>query len=150
MYTELFKIEDNYMTSKGLYTLWSLLFIINIVILLWVDNQGPERDFNITTSLLSTLYPSLSMVNIIYGNRLPSSMLLMVGPVHQYAFWMLFAYYKPEHIYPKNDIGYMNIINTIIVSIFSLDMLYKTWSVTRNPQAYLHYAKENTPVSTVV
>jgi hypothetical protein len=130
--------------------LWSLLFITNIVILLWVDHQGPERDFNIIVSVLSTIYPALSSVNIIYGNRLPSSMLLMAGPVHQYAFWMLFAYYKPENILVQNDIGYMNSIYTIIVGLFTLDMLYKTWNINYNPIPYLNYIKEKIPIETDV
>ena len=81
---------------------------------------------------------------------MPSTLLVTAGPLHQYAFWMLFAYYQPEHIYSDNDIGYMNIVYTVVVSLFSLDMIHKTWWVTRNQQAYLHYSNENTPASTVV
>ena len=138
-------IEDHYIRSVGLYLLWTILFVVNIVILLTDETRGMSRDFNIITSLLSTIYPAFSSANTIYGNKLPSSLLMITGPIHQYAFWMLLCYYEPKNVITDHGIGYMNGVYTGVVGIFSLDMIIKTWQLAYNPQTYLNYVRENTP-----
>ena len=140
-----FKLEDQLLKSVGLYTLWTLLFIINLIILLVDDTRGMARDFNIISSILSTIYPAAASLNTIYGNNLPSTQLMSTGPIHQYSFWMLLCYYQPQNVMTNTEIGYMNGVYTVVVALFSLDMIFKTWQLAINPQPYLSYIKENTP-----
>ena len=82
---KLFSLEDVYMKQPGLYAMWTILYIINLICLATDSTTGPVRDFNIASSLLSTVYTSISTVNVVYGNKKSSTMLLTAGPVHQYS-----------------------------------------------------------------
>ena len=146
----IFKMEDEIFRLPGLYTLWTCLFISNFVVLLTETTTGPARDFNVWSNALSVLYCGFASINTIYGNRLPSTMLLTIGPIHQYAYWLLFSYYHPENILGPNPIGVMNWVQTITVGIFSLDMIFKTWYITLNPDLYRQYTLKmtNLPVPT--
>ena len=134
----LFAMEDRVLRMPGLYTMWTTIFISNLAALGSDDTTGASRDFNLYTSVLSTLYIGVSSYNTIYGNRKPSSMLLMAGPVHQYTYWLMLAYYQ-GHVYGSHPVGVMNVVNTVLVSLFNLDSVIKTWLLAVNPTTYLKY-----------
>ena len=138
---KLYALEDTYMRMPGLYALWTTLFITNLAVLGVDGTTGPSRDFNLYTNLLSTLYCGASSYNTIYGNGKPSTMLMVVGPVHQYCFWLLLAFYQGD-VYGSHELGVLNAVCTGIVGLFSLDMVAKTWLLAVNPKKYLDYAKE--------
>ena len=72
-------------------------------------------------------------------------MLLMAGPVHQYTFWLLLAYYRGL-VYGTHSLGVMNVIQTVLVSLFNLDLLVKTWILALHPEKYANYLRmEDTP-----
>lgn len=137
---KLFALEDKFMKQPGLYTMWTVLYVINLLCLVTDSSTGPVRDFNILSSILSTGYTAVSSVNSIYGNGLPSSMLLIAGPVHQYSTWLLLAYYRGA-VYGSTPLGVLNVIYTVVVGVFTADMVAKTWKVAINPQYYLDYVK---------
>tara|TARA_Y100000817_G_scaffold22927_1_gene16570 strand:- start:1803 stop:2237 length:435 start_codon:yes stop_codon:yes gene_type:complete len=137
----LFALEDTYMRMPGLYALWTTLFITNLAVLGVDSTTGPSRDFNLYTSLLSTLYCGAASYNTIYGNGKPSSMLMMVGPIHQYCFWLLLAFYQGD-VYGKHELGVLNAVYTAVVGLFSLDMVAKTWFLAATPKKYLDYVKQ--------
>lgn len=143
-FTDLFKIEDSVFKLPGLYFLWTVLFISNFVCLLVDDSTGVHRDFNIITNIFSVIYGSVSSVNNIFGNGLPSTMLLISGPVHQYSFWMLFAYFGGSDVLTNSAVGIMNYLFVCVVALFSLDMISKTWYVSLFPEEYKKYVLENT------
>jgi len=138
---KVFYMEDKLMKSPGLYTMWTILYLINLVCLSTDSTTGPVRDFNIICSLLSTLYTAMSSYNVVYGNGLPSSMLLMAGPIHQYGSWLLLAYYRGA-VYGTSELGILNGVYTLVVGVFTLDMVLKTWTLALNPQYYLDYVKK--------
>ena len=138
---KVFYMEDKLMKSPGLYTMWTILYLINLVCLSTDSTTGPVRDFNIICSLLSTLYTAMSSYNVVYGNGLPSSMLLMAGPIHQYGSWLLLAYYRGA-VYGTSELGVLNGVYTLVVGVFTLDMVLKTWTLALNPQYYLDYVKK--------
>lgn len=145
---KVYSLEDKIMRSPGLYTMWTILYLVNLVCLSTDSTTGPVRDFNIVCSLLSTLYTGMSSYNTIYGNGLPSSMLLMAGPIHQYGSWLLLAYYRGA-VYGTSELGILNGVYTLVVGVFTLDMVMKTWTLALKPQYYLDYVKkekENTQV----
>ena len=115
----------------------------NLGVLVSDDTRGVSRDFNILVSLLSTIYVSMTSVNTIYGNGKPSSMLLMAGPLHQYSYWLLFCYYGSDEVLTDHSIGYMNWLYTIVVGLFTVDMVIKTWTIAVSPETYSQYLKEN-------
>ena len=82
-------------------------------------------------------------INNIYGNKLPSTMLLTAGPVHQYTTWLLLAYYR-GNVYSSSPIGVYNGMVTVIIGIFTADMVIKTWTVAINPAYYLDYVEKET------
>ena len=137
---KMYALEDNYMRMPGLYAMWTALFITNVAVLAVDDTTGPSRDFNLYTALMSTLYCGAASYNTIYGNGKPSSMLMIAGPVHQYCFWILLAFYQGD-VYGKHEVGVMNAVNTAVVGLFSLDMVMKTWFLAAAPQKYLDYIK---------
>lgn len=137
----LFAMEDRVLKMPGLYAMWTVLFLSNLVVLGTDTTQGASRDFNLYTTALSTIYCSLASYNTIYGNKKPSSMLLMAGPVHQYTFWLLLAYYRGL-VYGTHSLGVMNVIQTVLVSLFNLDLLIKTWILAVHPEKYEHYLLE--------
>ena len=137
----LFAMEDRLLRMPGLYALWTAVFVSNLAALGSDATTGASRDFNLYTTVLSTLYISLSSYNTIYGNRKPSSMLLMAGPIHQYTYWLMLAYYQ-GHVYGSHPVGVMNVVHTVLVSIFNLDLVVKTWLLAVNPTTYLQYLED--------
>ena len=139
---KIFCLEDKVMRLPGLYLMWTILFVANFVSLLADDSQGPVRDFNLLSNAASIIYCSLASVNTIYGNKLPSTMLLIAGPVHQYLHWLLFAYYGGSAVLSSTAVGVMNWVSLFVVGIFSLDMIFKTWLITCKTDFYTDYVKE--------
>lgn len=149
-YTFLFYPEDNIVKLPGLYLLWSCIYISNLVILLADGTEDESRTFNMIANGLSVIYPGAAGLNTVFGNRVPSSLFVSAGPVHQYLYWMLFAFYKPKNVLGTHPIGVMNWVSTIVVGVFTFDMIVKTWLLTLFPQTYLDYVSEKTKkVSTV-
>ena len=144
---KLFMLEDGVMKHPGLYGMWTILYVVNLICLAVDTTTGPVRDFNILCSLLSTIYTAVSSYNSIYGNNMPSSMLLMAGPIHQYSTWLLLAYYRGD-VYSSSAVGSLNGVYTVVVGIFTLDMVMKTWKLAINPDYYLDYVKKKTTVVT--
>jgi len=135
---KLFKLEDGVMKSPGLYTMWTILYVVNLLCLALDSTTGSVRDFNLICSLLSTIYTAVSSYNTIYGNNMPSSMLLMAGPIHQYSTWLLLTYYR-GNVYSTSPVGSLNAVYTFVVGVFTLDMVVKTWTLAINPSYYLNY-----------
>ena len=144
-FTDAFKIEDHILKLPGLYTLWTIIFIANLTSLFVDDTTGSVRDFNILVNGLSVIYPAAASLNNIYGNGLPSSVLVTAGPVHQYLFWMLFAYFGGKDVLSSSALGTMNWISLFIVGGFSVDMFFKTWYVSLYPKNYIEYINSNKP-----
>jgi len=135
-------MEDKIMGHAGLYTMWTMFFVSNLAVLAEDDTKGASRDFNIIANGLSVLYVSASNLNMIYGNRLPSTMMMTIGPIHQYLFWMLFVYYGGSDVLGSHPIGVYNWISLFIVGMFTLDMVVKSWLLTVDPQKYRDYVVE--------
>ncbi len=146
---KVFMLEDKVMKQPGLYLMWTILFIVNLICLSIDSTTGPIRDFNVLAQFLSTIYSLVSSVNNIYGNKLPSTMLLSAGPVHQYTTWLLLAYYR-GNVYSSSPIGIYNGVVTVVIGIFTTDMVIKTWTVAINPKYYLDYVKKETDVKDTV
>ena len=72
---------------------------------------------------------------------MPSTLLVTAGPLHQYSFWILLSYFRGD-VYSSSEIGVLNVVYTIVVGIFTLDMVIKTWLITLNPETYLNYVKD--------
>ena len=138
---KLFYMEDRLLQMPGLYGLWTACFAATLSVLATDKVTGPSRDFLLYTTLLSTLYCSLASVNSIYGNQKPSSLLLMAGPIHQYSFWLLLAYYHGD-VYGADPVGIMNGVNTGLVAAFNLDLLVKTWLLAIWPEKYKNYIQD--------
>ena len=136
---KLFQLEDKWMKLPGLYTMWTILYIADLCVLSVDSTQGVSRNFNICSNLLSVLYGSLASYNNIYGNKKPSSMLLVAGPIHQYAHWLLFAYFGGSNTLGSHPIGVMNWVGCIVIGIFTVDMVIKTWILSFNPDYYTNY-----------
>lgn len=141
---KLFYLEDKLMKLPGLYLMWTLLFVANFVSLLVDNTQGVIRNFNVWSNAVSVIYCSLASVINIFGNKLPSSMLLIAGPIHQYLYWLLFAYFGGTDVLSSSEVGVMNWISLFVVGIFSIDMVIKTWVLTFNPDYYINYVKKET------
>ena len=135
-------LEDRVLKLQGLYTLWTAIFVSNFVVLLSDDTQGASRDFNVWANGFSIIYPGLAGLNNIFGTGLPSTILVTAGPLHQYAFWHLFAYYGGGDVLGSHPVGVMNWVNCIVVGLFTIDMIMKTWFVTVVPERYRKYVKE--------
>ena len=144
----LFAMEDRVLKTPGLYFMSFCCYIGSLACLAAnghaADHEhtgvDPCRDFLLYTSLLSTLYWSISSANTIYGNGKPSSMIMMAGPIHQFCFWLLLAYYRGD-VYEKEPAGVMNVIHTVLVSLFNLDLLVKTWVLALHPEKYANYLR---------
>lgn len=139
---KLFCLEDKFMKQGGLYAMWTILFLANLICLSVDSTTGPVRDFNVITAIFSTIYCGVSSANVIYGNKLPSALLLMAGPVHQYSSWLLLAYYR-GNVYGSSPLGVLNSVNTVVVGIFTIDMVMKTWISAVYPNYYLDYAEKH-------
>ena len=143
---KLFALEDRFIKQPGLYALWTILYVVNLLCLASDSSTGPVRDFNIMSWILSTVYCTVSTANNIYGNKLPSSMLLIAGPIHQYSGWLLLAYYRGA-VYGSTSLGVLNAVYTFVLAVFTADMVLKSWTVAIKPQYYLDYVKSKTPSS---
>ena len=95
-FVKAFEVEDRFVQLSGLYLFWTLLFAANVIVLSVDETVGKSRDFNIILSVLSTLFVSVSSCNLIYGNKYPSTMMMIAGPVYLYSFWLLMAYYGSD------------------------------------------------------
>lgn len=136
-------MEDKILGQAGLYTMWTMFFISNLAVLSEDDTRDVSRDFNIIANGLSVLYVSASGLNMIYGNGLPSTMMLTIGPIHQYLFWMLFVYYGGSDVLGSHPIGVYNWFTLFIVGMFTLDMVVKTWFITiDNGKMYRDYVSK--------
>ena len=138
----LFMMEDRIMKTRGLYFMSFCCYVASLACLAAEghdDGHGENcRNFLLATSLLSTLYWSVSSVNTIYGNGKPSSMIMIAGPVHQFSFWLLLAYYRGD-VYGKDPAGVLNTVHTALVGAFNLDLFVKTWLLACAPHKYLEY-----------
>ena len=138
----LFMMEDRIMQTRGLYFMSFCCYIASLACLAAEghdDGHGENcRNFLLATSLLSTLYWSVSSVNTIYGNGKPSSMIMIAGPVHQFSFWLLLAYYRGD-VYGKDPAGVLNTVHTALVGTFNLDLVIKTWLLACAPHKYKEY-----------
>lgn len=137
-------LEDRVMQTRGLYFLSFCCYVASLGCLAakgHADNHGEDcREFLLATSLLSTLYWGVSSANTIYGNGKPSSMIMIAGPIHQFSFWLLLAYYRGD-VYGKEPAGVLNAVHTVLVGCFNFDLLIKTWLLAWNPKNYLDYVK---------
>ena len=133
-------LEDKILGMTGLYTLWTILYISSLISLS-VDNEDSRaRNFLTLSSGMSCGYTSISSVINIYGNGLPSSMMLIVNPIFLYIYWLLVVYNWGD-VYINSPSGIMNIINSVIMGIFSVDMLLKTWLYSLYSSSYRKYVK---------
>ena len=139
MFDKMCYVEDKLFKMRGLYALWTCLFVSNFVCLLNDSTTGAVRDFNVLANGISVIYCGVACFNNIYGNQMPSTLLVTAGPVHQYAFWILFAYFGGGNVLSKSPVGVMNWISLFVVGVFSIDMVVKTWAVTLDPKKYLDY-----------
>tara|TARA_Y100000590_G_C15624112_1_gene978698 strand:+ start:198 stop:665 length:468 start_codon:yes stop_codon:yes gene_type:complete len=139
----LFAMEDRVMKMPGLYVMSFCCYIAALSALGTDTTTGPSRDFLLATTALSTLYWGVSSANSIYGNGKPSSLLMIAGPVHQFTFWLLLAYYRGD-VYGKQPAGVLNAVHTAMVGLFNLDLIVKTWLLAVNPNKYLEYVNEKT------
>lgn len=139
---KLFYLEDKIMKLPGLYLMWTIIFVANFVSLLVDNTQGVSRDFNVWSNAISVIYGSLASVNNIFGNKMPSSMLLIAGPIHQYLHWLLFAYFGGSDVLGSHAVGVMNWISLFVVGIFSIDMIIKTWVLAIYPNYYTDYVRQ--------
>ena len=150
MSDKLFLLEDTILKQYGLYTMWTCIYIANLVVLLVDDTQGSSRDFNILVNGFSVLYGSIASVNTIFGNKLPSTMLLIAGPIHQYLFWLLFAYFGGSPVLGSHPIGAMNWFSVFLVGLFTIDMVIKTWTLSIYPNFYNEYVNRKNEIPKVV
>ena len=142
MSDKLFLLEDTILKQYGLYTMWTCIYIANLVVLLVDDTKDSSRDFNILVNGFSVLYGSVASVNTIFGNKLPSTMLLIAGPIHQYLFWMIFAYFGGSPVLGSHPIGVMNWFSVFLVGLFTIDMAIKTWALAIYPNLYNEYVNQ--------
>lgn len=138
--SKLHKMEDDVMRMPGLYTFWSILYICSVASLSVDDTTGPSRDFLMILAGISTIFPAFAGLNQIYGNKLPSTMFLTVGPIYQYIFWQLLAYYR-ANVYGTHPVGVLNAVFTGLSALFTVDTIIKTWTLTCNTQLYLDYVQ---------
>ena len=133
-------LEDKILGMPGLYTLWTILYISSLISLS-VDNEDSRaRNFLVLSSGMSCGYTAISSVVNIYGNGLPSSMMMIVNPVFLYVYWLLVVS-NWGNVYGSSPSGVMNLINSIIMGLFSVDMLLKTWLYALYSSSYRKYSK---------
>ena len=142
-YTFLFFPEDKIVKLPGLYLLWTCIYVSNLVVLFVDGKEDESRTFNMIANGLSVIYTGAAGMNTVFGNGIPSSLFVTAGPIHQYLYWMLLAFYKPSNVLGSHPIGVMNWVTTFVVGLFSLDMVIKTWLVTLFPDTYIEYTLVN-------
>ena len=133
-------LEDVLFKMPGLYLLWTCLFAANLSAFVTDSVVGPPRDFLLFTSLLSVVYPAYSVHNQLYGNKMPSTLCLTMGPIHQFSFWLLLAYFGGD-VYGGQEIGAMNIVATVVVGAFSLGLFFQSWLFVLKPGLYEEYVE---------
>ena len=146
----LFLMEDVIFKQYGLYAMWSILYVCNLVVLLVDGTEDESRDFNMIANGLSVIYCGIASANSIMGTKLPSTIILVGGPIHQYLYWLLFAYYKAKPVLGSHPIGVMNWVTSFVVGLFTLDMIVKTWILSFKPEIYLDYVKRKTVKNTEI
>ena len=134
-------MEDRFMKMPGMYLFWTCLYVAVVGSLGASDVTGASRDFLVQTSLISMIFPALAGANNIFGTKLPSTLLLIGGPIYQYAFWMLLAYHR-ANVYGSDPVGVMNAVGTGVTGVFTLDMVIKTWYHTININNYGLYVAD--------
>jgi len=115
---------------------------MNFIAMLCDDTQGVSRDFCIWANAASVLYPASSILNKIYGNGMPSTLLITVGCVFLYLFWFIFAYFGATDVLGSHTIGVANYVQVLVAAIFSVDMLFKSWWMVFNTELYLKYVDD--------
>lgn len=138
----LFMMEDRIMRTPGLYFMSFCCYVASLGCLAAEGHDDGHSDncrlFLLYTSLITTLYWSVSSANTIYGNGKPSSMLMIAGPIHQFGFWLLLAYFRGD-VYGKEPAGVLNTVHTALVGVFNLDLFVKTWLLALKPENYHEY-----------
>ena len=134
-------LEDKVMTMPGLYVMWTILYAGTVAGLATDDGNEMGRNYLMITGGLSCLYNAVSGVTLVYGNKLPSSMMLITNPLFLYLYWQLLAYYR-GCVYGMTPAGVMNVINSCIMGIFTLDMLVKSWLYAIYPNSYELYVMD--------
>ena len=101
------------------------------------------RNFNLYTSLISHVYLIASAYNNIFGNKLPSSFMHLAGPAHQFSFFLLIAYYQGNVFGDRwGALAVVNVIYVIVVSVFCVDTVIKSWCLALYPTDYQKYVKK--------
>ena len=139
----LHRLEDKILGMPGLYTLWTVLYISSLISLSVDDEDSRARNFLVLSSGMSCVYTSVSSIVKIHGNGLPSSMMLITNPVFLYIYWLLVVS-NWGNVYGDSPSGVMNLINSIIMGLFSVDMLLKSWLYALYSSSYNKYSKAMT------
>lgn len=75
---------------------------------------------------------------------LPSTLLLSAGPIHQYSYWLLYAYFGGSSaVLGSSGVAAMNWVHTVVVGVFTVDMVLKTWYTAIHPNRYLKYVADS-------
>ena len=145
----LYMMEDRIMQTRGLYFMSFCCYVASLGCLAAEGhddiNAENRRAFLLYTTLISTLYWSISTANTIYGNGKPSTMIMIAGPIHQFTFWLFLAYFR-GHVYGKDPAGVLNTVHTVMVGAFNLDLFVKTWLLALKPENYREYLNKAGPV----
>ena len=144
-------LSDQVIRTPGLYLLWSVLYIANIVCLC-TDYEGLPgdsnishqncRNFNLFVSLFSHVYLVVSSWNSIYGNNIPSSFMHVSGSLHQFSFWLFVSYYAGDIFGSMGPVGVLNTIYCVVVAFFTFDTIIKSWHLVLYPETYREYVKK--------
>ena len=134
-------MEDKVMTMPGLYVMWTILYAGSVACLATDTGNEMGRNYLMITGGLSCLYNAVTGVTMVYGNKLPSSMMLITNPLFLYLYWQLLAYYR-GCVYGMTPAGVMNAINSSIMGLFTVDMLIKSWLYAVYPNSYDVYVRD--------
>ena len=147
----LYCLSDQIMKSAGLYFMWCVLYLVNVIVLFSDSNGVPGdsnvhatncRSFNVWTSLISHVYLVVSSANLIYGNKLPSTFMHIAGGFHQYSFWLLLGYYGGDVFHEWCPVAIVNVVYCFVVAIFTVDTIVKSWHLTLWPDSYEQYTEK--------
>ena len=146
----LFKLDDKYIQSRGLYALWMAIWITTVSVLGYDDTVDDSRHFSIFAMGIACIYPFVMTFNNIYGNGVTSTFMMIGTSFHQFLFWMLFTYFKPNNVLGSHPIGVMNWVWVFITVPFTCDMLFKTWWLVFNKNEYKEYTNSYSQSQRVV
>ena len=135
----LFALDDKFIKSNGLYALWMGIFTTIMTVLLYDDTNDASRQFATLVIGISCIYPCVMTTNIIYGNGLASTFILIGCSFHQFLFWILFAHFQPSNVLGSHPIGVMNWVWCGITVPFTLGIIVKTWWLLFNKEQYKEY-----------